>query len=86
VPAEAEVPSDDPKLEAIGEAKVAADIDGYGDEGAGYDLAVFARELEARGWRYEPPEASWVHAETGDTRCYPESDDPEVLAATGEPL
>jgi hypothetical protein len=31
-------------------------------------------------------ESIWVHAETGDTRCYPESDDPEVLAATGEPL
>jgi hypothetical protein len=28
----------------------------------------------------------WVHVETGDTRCYPESTDPEVLAATGEPL
>jgi hypothetical protein len=31
-------------------------------------------------------ESIWVHAETGDTRCYPESDNPEVRAATGEPL
>jgi hypothetical protein len=47
---------DDPKLASIQDSKVAADIDGYGDEGAGYDLAVFARELESRGWRYEPQE------------------------------
>jgi hypothetical protein len=28
----------------------------------------------------------WVHAETADTRCYPDSDSPGELAATAEPL
>jgi hypothetical protein len=30
-------------------------------------------------------QAIWVHAETGDTRCYPESSSPEDAAATAEP-
>ena len=31
-------------------------------------------------------EAVWVHAGTGDTRCYPESPSPEGAAATAEPV
>jgi hypothetical protein len=31
-------------------------------------------------------EAIWVHAGTGDTRCYPESSSPEDAAATAEPV
>jgi hypothetical protein len=27
----------------------------------------------------------WVHVYNGDTRCYPESSNPEDAAATGEP-
>jgi hypothetical protein len=27
----------------------------------------------------------WVHTETGDTRCYPNSANPKDAAATGEP-
>ena len=30
--------------------------------------------------------AIWVHAGTGDTRCYPESSSPEDAAATAEPI
>ena len=58
-----DVPQDSPdvqiiagtaRTQSIAEAKRAADIDGYGDEGDGYDLDAFALELEARGWRYQP--------------------------------
>lgn len=40
------------KEESIEWAKGEADIDGYGDEGAGYDYEVFAEKLEACGWVY----------------------------------
>jgi hypothetical protein len=40
------------KLQAIKLAKDNADIDGYGDEGAGFDYDEFARELERLGWHY----------------------------------
>lgn len=30
-------------------------------------------------------ESVWVHVHNGDTRCYPESVNPEDRAATGEP-
>jgi hypothetical protein len=46
------------QTEALGvmltEVKRAADIDGHGDEGAGYDMAEFARQMIARGWSFEP--------------------------------
>jgi hypothetical protein len=41
------------KHEAIDHAMNAANIDGYGDEGAGYDMEVFAHELEQHGWSYK---------------------------------
>ena len=31
----------------------AADIDGYGDEGAGYDYSVFAKCLRENGWSFD---------------------------------
>ena len=31
------------------------DIDGYGDEGAGYDITKFAENLLKLGWVYNPP-------------------------------
>lgn len=40
------------KAVAIEEAHSLADIDGYGDEGAGYDYDRFALELERRGWQW----------------------------------
>ena len=41
------------KTEAIEHAMNDADIDGYGTEGAGYDMEVFAEELERHGWSYK---------------------------------
>lgn len=38
------------KAVAIEEAHHISDIDGYGDEGDGYDYDRFAAELERRGW------------------------------------
>lgn len=54
------LPAPDKREESVGEAMAASDRDGYGDEGAGYDMAKFATELEARGWVFRPagpPEA-----------------------------
>ena len=52
---------DDPVLTdrelSIREAHSLSDIDGYGDEGAGYDYTVFAAELEKRGWVFQPKTA-----------------------------
>jgi hypothetical protein len=31
-------------------------------------------------------ESLWVHVHSGDTACYPESENPEDRAATGEPI
>lgn len=53
------------KEAAIREAHSLADIDGYGDEGEGYDYSVFARELEARGWMFMPEIARVVRAAQG---------------------
>jgi len=39
---------------SLSEAYYASDIDGYGDEGAGYDIGKFAENLLALGWVYQP--------------------------------
>lgn len=60
------------KAVIVAEAHAASDIDGHGDEGAGYDYAVFVKNLEAAGWSYQPkglkgwvigydnPDGEWV--------------------------
>lgn len=53
------------KEAAIREAHSLADIDGYGDEGEGYDYSVFARELEARGWVFQPAATAREEAKPG---------------------
>jgi hypothetical protein len=39
---------------AVASAYGDSDIDGYGDEGAGYDTNVFIQSLLALGWVYQP--------------------------------
>jgi hypothetical protein len=41
---------------AVADAYGDSDIDGYGDEGAGYDTNVFIQNLLALGWVYQPPQ------------------------------
>jgi hypothetical protein len=38
----------------IGNAHADSDIDGWGDEGAGYDMRVMAEKLIELGWVYQP--------------------------------
>lgn len=63
-------PEPTPAELSINDAMDEADIDGYGNEGAGYDFKVFARELEKRGWVFKPkPEKPHVH----NPAIYPEA-------------
>jgi hypothetical protein len=45
----------DPRQATIFDAHMESDIDGWGDEGEGYDYGKFANELEKRGWVFSPP-------------------------------
>lgn len=49
-----------------------------------YESAVTAANETYRAVYAE--HSKWVHAGTGDTRCYPESSNPEAAAATAEPI
>lgn len=42
--------------QTVFEAHRDSDIDGYGDEGEGYDYEKFADALEAAGWQYHGSE------------------------------
>lgn len=45
-------------VSAVADAYSSTDIDGYGDEGSGYDVDLFIQKLLQAGWTLTPPTSS----------------------------